>query len=127
MKHLFEKKWDSFSNNWVKVLEFKINEHLSLKLQNQKTMIYVNEEPFEQCKFLLFNLSQKEIPNYEDIKSIDEIERHYSRAHEQNHEHIDPETEFWGHCSNLQAWYEHNYDTNLLHSNLAFPLLKKLT
>ncbi len=28
---------------------------------------------------------------------------------------------------NLQVWYEYNYNTNLLHSNLAFPLLKKLT
>jgi len=27
---------------------------------------------------------------------------------------------------NLQAWVENNYDTRLLHSNLAFPLLKKL-
>ncbi len=40
---------------------------------------------------------------------------------------IDPETEFWAHCSNLQAWHENEYDTRLLHSNLAFPLLKKLT
>jgi len=28
---------------------------------------------------------------------------------------------------NLQAWHENNYDTCLLHSNLAFPLLKKLS
>jgi len=39
---------------------------------------------------------------------------------------ITPEQEFWGHCSNLQAWYEHGYDTRLLHSNLSFPLLKAL-
>ncbi len=37
-----------------------------------------------------------------------------------------PEVEFWGHCSNLQAWYEFEYNTKLLHRNLAFPLLKKL-
>ena len=40
---------------------------------------------------------------------------------------LSPEDEFWGHCSNLQAWVENNYDTRLLHRNLAFPLLKKLT
>ncbi len=28
---------------------------------------------------------------------------------------------------NLQVWYENDYDTRLLHSNLAFPLLKKLS
>ncbi|KKL47399.1 hypothetical protein LCGC14_2335940, partial [marine sediment metagenome] len=40
---------------------------------------------------------------------------------------IPPETEFWAHCSNIQAWVEHGYDTCILHSNLAFPLLKELT
>ena len=39
---------------------------------------------------------------------------------------ITPETEFWGHCSNLQTWVENYYDSRLLHSNLAFPLLKAL-
>jgi len=28
---------------------------------------------------------------------------------------------------NIHAWVENNYDTRLLHSNLAFPLLKELT
>ncbi len=37
-----------------------------------------------------------------------------------------PIKEFWGHCSNLQAWAEYGYDTRLLHPNLAFPLLEKL-
>ena len=40
---------------------------------------------------------------------------------------IYPETEFWGHCSNLQVWVENDYNTRLLHRNLAFPLLKRLT
>ena len=39
---------------------------------------------------------------------------------------LSPEVEFHGHCSNLQAWAENHYDTRLLHSNLSFPLLKKL-
>ena len=38
----------------------------------------------------------------------------------------DKVAEFWGYCSNLQAWYENNYDSNLLHSYIAFPLLKAL-
>ena len=40
---------------------------------------------------------------------------------------IDQKEIFWGHCSNVQAWAEHDYDTRLIHSNLAFPLLKKLS
>lgn len=37
------------------------------------------------------------------------------------------EAQFWGHYHNLKMWVEHDYDTRLLHRNLAFPLLKKLT
>ncbi|GAH27524.1 unnamed protein product, partial [marine sediment metagenome] len=40
---------------------------------------------------------------------------------------ITPEQEFWAHCSNLQTWAEHHYDTRLLHSNISFPLLRRLT
>lgn len=39
---------------------------------------------------------------------------------------ISPEEEFWVHCSNIHAWAQNNYDTTLLDSDLAFPLLKKL-
>jgi hypothetical protein len=45
---------------------------------------------------------------------------------ETDHSIISSKSEFWGHCSNIQAWYENNYDTRILHSNLAFPLLKEL-
>ncbi|KKM77800.1 hypothetical protein LCGC14_1366340, partial [marine sediment metagenome] len=34
-------------------LEQKINDFITLKLENAKTNIYVNEERFNQCKFLL--------------------------------------------------------------------------
>ncbi len=113
-------------------MEFKINELLSLKLENDITMIYVGEEPFHQCKFLLLEIPVKDITSLDSVKSIDEASQELSRLLEPSDEfsrvdQIPPETEFWGHCSNLQAWYENDYNTKLLHSNLAFPLLKKLT
>ena len=36
--------------------EFKINEFLSLKLEEGKTNIYIAEEPFDIPKFLMFNI-----------------------------------------------------------------------
>jgi len=45
---------------------------------------------------------------------------------DQTHD-IKPEQEFWGHCSNIQSWVEHGYDTRILKSNLSFPLLRELT
>ena len=37
--------------------EFQINEHLSLRLEGGSTEIYVDNQPFTQCKFLLMQFS----------------------------------------------------------------------
>lgn len=67
-----------------------------------------------------------EIQDYDRIDSIDDLEQE-DRTRDFHQLHIPPIEEFWGHSSNLQVWFENDYDTRLLHSNLAFPLLKKLT
>lgn len=121
-------------------LSFKVNDYLTLKLEDGKTFIYIQGKKFLQCMRLVLNILPEDVPEYDEIKSIDEAaeinKKHLwqnrivqgPRAHpvrEQGHT-ITREQEFWGHCSNLQVWVEHGYDTRLLHSNLAFPLLKKL-
>jgi hypothetical protein len=77
---------------------------------------------------------------YDEIDSIDEAAKIYSNHVFQNrivrgpmarqlpgqHHDITPEQEFWGHCSNIQAWVENNYDTRILMSNISFPLLREL-
>jgi len=116
------------------MINFKINQYLSLKLDEGITNIYVNDELFSQCKFLLLKIN-KSNPIQEalidEIISIDEAEEKLDGSMEEGNPDnvisIPPETEFWGHCSNLQVWYENDYDTRLVHRNLAFPLLKKLT
>jgi len=106
--------------------EFKVNEYLSLRLEDDKTNIYVNGKLHSQCKYLLINLTKNTAQDFENIESIDEAAAKLSDKMEKNHRLISPEEEFWGHCSNLQAWYEHKYDTRLLRGNLAFPLLESL-
>lgn len=67
--------------------------------------------------------------SFDEISSIDEAADKLDHSEEPLDKHVSqipPEVEFWGHCSNLQAWYENDYDTRLLHSNLAFPLLRAL-
>ncbi|MFX1233527.1 MAG: leucine-rich repeat domain-containing protein [Promethearchaeota archaeon] len=112
------------------MLYFKINDYITLKLEYSRTNIYVKGRLFNQCKYLLLNIPTSQIHEYSDIESIDEAAERLNRSLEGNHVHhsqnITPETEFWGHCSNLQAWAENEYDTRLLHRNLAFPLLKSL-
>ncbi len=109
------------------VTVFKISDNLELKLNNGKTNIYVNGKRFRQCKYLLLNIPVDEIPDYDDIGSIDEVKQYLDDSLEKEEiNRLKPEVEFFGHCSNLQAWYENGYDTCILHSNLSFPLLREL-
>ena len=99
---------------------------------------------FMQCKRLVLNIPIKGIRLYDDIDSIDEASEYYDhylleheiheerdgRLIEKYYDHqyeISYEAEFWAHCSNLQTWSEHGYDTRILKTDLAFPLLKRLT
>jgi len=108
--------------------EFKINDLITLKLEGAKTGIYLNDVRFNQCKSLFLDIPISDLPKYDDASSIDEITSNYEKSGIiQSTHNLTPEVEFWGHCSNLQVWVENNYDTNLLHTNLSFPLLKKLT
>jgi Ras-related protein Rab-5C len=109
--------------------EFRVSDYLTLKLQNYRVNIYVKDKLFSHCKYLLLNIPNQEIENYDEIGSIDEAAEKLDRSMEHNGRiniNIPIETEFWGHCSNIQTWYENGYDTRLLHRNLAFPLLKAL-
>lgn len=66
------------------------------------------------------------------VKSIDEAAENIARWHRRGRQStapyspLTPRQEFWGHCSNLEAWAESHYDTRLIHRSLAFPLLRKL-
>ncbi|MHA2036135.1 MAG: hypothetical protein ACW972_00995 [Promethearchaeota archaeon] len=113
--------------------EFEISDLLKLKLENNKTSIYVNNVKIIQCKYLLLNEldftnNAKKINSEKlSIDSQSKTLNHSLELIEEYENEIPPEVEFWAHSSNLQAWYEHSYNTQLLHSNLAFPLLRKLT
>ncbi len=131
------------------IREFKVNDYIALKLEYVKgditvmpgwsTVIYVKGKRFKQCKYLLLNIQIDDISSFDKIQSIDEAEKMHSLKKNENNdwledyeddesvEKIPPEVEFWGHCSNMQVWYENNYDTRLLQRWLAFPLLKELT
>lgn len=110
--------------------EFEINKYLKLKLEGGRTNIYVKGRKFQQCMYLLLNIPVDRIEEYDEIESIDEAAEKLDRSMEGNHNNsrrITPEEEFQGHCSNIQVWAENGYDTRILHRNLAFPLLKRLS
>lgn len=122
--------------------EFKINDFISLRFRYPHTEIYMNGKYFMECKRLLLSIPKSDLNQYKNIESIDEaaeVYDHFIYEHQilkddgipevendENFSLIEPEEEFWGHCSNLQVWAEHDYDTRLLKANLAFPLLEQL-
>ena len=109
--------------------EFEISKYLSLKLENGKTNIYVDNKIFQQCKYILINIPI-DASNGCEFESIDEYIEAYKKIEvitKKKLEKLPPEVEFWGHCSNLHYWYLKQYDTNMIHHELAFPLLKALT
>jgi len=115
--------------------EFKINDYLTLRLEDYNTILYVNNRRFDICKFLLLDIHIDKMSSLDEIESIDEAAEELDNSLELFDENEDiesefqipPETLFWGHCSNIQVWFENDYDTRLLHRSIAFPLLKKLS
>ncbi|MFX1419232.1 MAG: zinc ribbon domain-containing protein [Promethearchaeota archaeon] len=122
-------------------IEKEINKYITLKLIGGRTFIYVNGKRFIQCIRLILNIPKNDVHLYEEVDSIDEAAQLYSKHVFQNRivmgpmarpvpnqsHSITPEQEFWGHCSNIQAWVEHDYDTRILMTNISFPLLRELT
>lgn len=107
--------------------KFQINEYLSLELKNEQTYVYVNDEEVSVCKHIAVKISSDDVKNLSGIDSIDELSELYRNFNDMEENRIiSPDEEFQVHCSNIQAWAEQGYDTRLLHSNIGFPLLKKL-
>ncbi|MHA1194270.1 MAG: DNRLRE domain-containing protein [Promethearchaeota archaeon] len=130
----------SYQRDTIPNIEKKINHYITLKLEHGRTMIYVAGKRFIQCIRLILNIPKDNVPIYDEIDSIDEAAKLYSKHIYQNRiiaghparllnqsHSITPEQEFWGHCSNIQAWVEHDYDTRILMSNISFPLLRELS
>jgi len=59
--------------------KFKVNEYITLKLEDDKTFIYIKDEKILQCFRLFLNIPQDKITKYDQIDSIDEATEIYDR------------------------------------------------
>ena len=113
----------------IKITELFIKDNegrlvLTLKLIDGKTRIYIDEKEITSCITVAIELPEDDLPELTNIESInDVIDRYEEREVD---EYITPEEAFWVHCSNLQVWVEHDFDTRLLDIGLSFILLKEL-
>ena len=107
-------------NDYITLKLIKIVEDLELILRFGYTVIMINDEQFNQCLSVSSNEIDEDLLHWSsnDLKNIGLTKEKI---------YLSLEDEFWGHCSNIQTWVENNYDTRLIHHNLAFPLLKRLT
>lgn len=105
---------------------FQINNLVDLRLIKNKTYIYINNKRFVQCFNVLFNIGSDKGGRSEDIKNMDEASHRLRGGYSGWFTRISPEEEFMAHCSNIQAFFENDLNTDLLHSDIAFPLLRKL-
>ncbi|GAG32110.1 unnamed protein product, partial [marine sediment metagenome] len=94
-------------------LEFIVNDFITLKLENNRTFIYIKGKRFIQCIRLFLQISPEERDFFEEVESIDEAAEVYKQSLWKNrivegptakpsrfqNRTITPEQEFWGHCS----------------------------
>jgi len=113
--------------------EFKVNEYITVTDEALvEPRIYVNDEFFDCMGMHLILLPKNGSSYIENIQSVDNVynelvgdmeEYEFESLYEGA---VSYDEHFWGCCSNLQAWAENDYNTDLLYHELAFPLLKKL-
>jgi Leucine-rich repeat (LRR) protein len=115
-----KKNYPHFKENLV-----QLSKHISLRLEDGRTNIFIDNKLFRQCKSLIVHVPTTELEKYDDLTSIDDLEQE-SPNPKYTQSDFSPKEEFWGHCSNIQAWIENDYDTRILHHSLAFPLLREL-
>ncbi|MFW9882644.1 MAG: hypothetical protein ACFFG0_57005, partial [Candidatus Thorarchaeota archaeon] len=60
------------SSNIIGMHRFKVNEYISLKLINIKTVVFVNGEEFLHCKHLLLDLTKDSSVSFENIDKLEE-------------------------------------------------------
>ena len=53
--------------------ELKINKYIKIRLEKNKTLIYINNRKFIQCRFLLTDLPINELGRISETNSVDEI------------------------------------------------------
>ena len=82
----------------VATQEYKINQYLTLKLENEKVNIYVNDKLVNMCKHLILELPLQDVDRFNEFNSIDEIANN-SNTLGRKKNLIPLELEFWGHCS----------------------------
>ena len=103
-----------------------LNEFIELRLnRHNQISIYIKGKKFIQCMRVAIELPRDELDSTKEIESVDEFKDKIVKK--SNINKITPKELFWAHLGNIKYWIDNGYDSRALHSNLSFPLLKKLS
>ncbi len=106
-----------------------INEHMDMRWHEGKPRIFIDDKPFMHCAFLVVAVDTADPAN--EQATVDDLA---ARPGARRLEGRDAMTEYgltkddvlWGFYSSIVGWVESGYNTQVIHTNLAFPLLREL-
>lgn len=64
------------------MLEFRINDLITLKLENGQTNIYLDNNLFRQCKFLFLEIPVENISSFDELDSINKVAERLDKSME---------------------------------------------
>lgn len=99
-----------------------INQHLEVGIENGVVRAFVDGKSIVQCMYLVADIELGTKMALE-TDSIDDLQ---AKTPFQHAPVASLEEQLQAHASNIQAWAENDYNPRILHSNIAFPLLKAL-
>jgi len=110
----------------------RVTDLIEIAWENGRVRIYVNNEPFMFCSFLLVDVARND-PRNETVTVEELAQRPGAKAlegreavgfHDDDGNVLSKDDIMWGFASSIHGWYIHDYNTAALHANLSFPLLK---
>ena len=112
----------------IKKNEIKIDDFITLKLEEDKIWIYVGGKPYRPCSYIL---AKKSIDAIMDdalgSRNIEFLTEKMDHSLEGQNDLIKLDTQLWAYASSLKTWVENGLNTDLLPANFIIPLLRRLS
>ncbi|MFX1451313.1 MAG: hypothetical protein ACFFCM_10750, partial [Promethearchaeota archaeon] len=78
--------------------EFRVNEYITVRLDGDKTNIFIKGRKFQKCMYPAFNITKEKQGNLDETQSIDELQG-VNWTNKLEESKINPEEVFWVVCS----------------------------
>jgi hypothetical protein len=113
----------------MKPADRNVSLYIDLRWEDKKPRIYVAGKPFLYCSFLVASVDVTD-PSIQDM-TIEDLAEQPGAKQMEGRDVVDEglltaDEVMFGFASSLEGWVRAKYNTQALHANLSFPLLKEL-